>query len=101
MQRSQNVMDTKNIVKEPNCSENLSISSCTDLIINFQIFKTRRHYQQAKSDFHTFFKVLKEKSSDGVMYKRVSGKLNQWIKEHKHLVNILLVLNMHGPTKRE
>ena len=52
MQRSQNVMNAKNIVKEPNCSENLSISSCTDLIINFQIFKTRRHYQQAKSDFH-------------------------------------------------
>ena len=52
MQRSQNELNAKVIVKELNCSKNLSISNCTDLIINFQTFKTRRHYQQAKSDFH-------------------------------------------------
>ena len=52
MQRSQNELNAKVIVKEPNCSKNLSISNCTNLIINFQILKTRRHYQQAKSDFH-------------------------------------------------
>ena len=52
MQRSQNELNAKVIVKQPNCSKNLNISNCADLIINFQIFKTRRHYQQAKSDFH-------------------------------------------------
>ena len=52
MQWSQSELNAKVIVKEPNCSENLSISNSTDLIINFQIFKTQRHYQQAKSNFH-------------------------------------------------
>ena len=35
------------------------------------------------------------------MVKRASRKLNHWMKEHKHLVKILLVWNMHAPMKGE
>ena len=101
-------MNAKFMTEEPNCSKNLSIASCNDISINnsssnFRNTKTIysliglsqncvNHYKTLLPKFCTKRGSFTEtaKTLLVLFIKRLIEKLNQRIKEHKHLEQILL-----------
>ena len=95
--------------EEPNCSKNLSIASCNDIAItnsssNFQehkdtIYSLIAFSQNCVNRFKTLLPKFfikrglfteTAKTLLVLFIKRLIGKLNQWIKKHEHLEQILL-----------
>ena len=101
-------MNAKFMIEEPNCSKYLSIVSCNDISINnsssnFRNTKTIysligfsqncvNHYKTLLPKFCTKRGLFTEtaKTLLVLFIKRLIEKLNQRIKEHKHLEQILL-----------
>ena len=101
-------MNAKFVIEEPNCSKYLSIVSCNDISINnsssnFRNTKTIysligfsqncvNHYKTLLPKFCTKRGLFTEtaKTLLVLFIKRLIEKLNQRIKEHKHLEQILL-----------
>ena len=114
-------MNSKIIVKEPNCFKSLSNPSCTDLVItnSSSNFQNTKGISTGLSDFHkmvvsvlrhTFhWSAPKElvyrdyKSFDRVVFKRELGdKFNQQINEYKHFEQIFLeIVNINAPIKKK
>ena len=101
-------MNAKFMIEEPNCSKNLNIASCNDISIdnsssNFRNTKTIysltgfsqncvNHYKTLLPKFCTKRGLFTEpgKTLLVLFIKRLIEKLNQRIKEHKHLEQMLL-----------
>ena len=100
-------MNAKFMTEEPNCSKNLSIASCNISInnssSNFRNTKTTysltgfsqncvNHYKTLLPKFCTKRGLFTETAKTLLVFfiKRLIEKLNQRIKEHKHLEQILL-----------
>ena len=102
-------MNAKCMVEEPNSSKYLSIASCNDIAItnsssNFQEHKDTiyslntfsqncvNHFKTLLPKFFTKRGLFTEtaKTLLVLFIKRLIGKLNQWIKEHTYLEQILL-----------